>query len=1042
MTNRDIVFTLKFKNQAAATMRKFSGQLKGMGAAAAKASKGLKRLGNAFKRVADKAAAAGRKLQAAGARIREAGTQMTFALGAPLALAIGFTVKKFADLELAMAGVQKTVGGTPETIEKLKDEFIEMSNAMPTAATELARIGQVAGQLGIEADNIGTFTDTIAKMGAATDLSTERAAFALARVSNIMGTPQSAANNLASAIVDLGNNFAATEPEITEFALRIAGAGKVVGLSEGDVLGFSAALASVGVRAQAGGTAISRAFIKMANEVSKGGAKVAQFAEVAGMSTQDFAKAFKDDAAGALQTFILGLGKAQEAGVNVFQTLEDLGLSEIRTRDAMLRLSLSGDLLARSLNTGNKAFEEGTALNKEYAIFLDTTASRMKILWQQIENAAALMGKAFEPIITRVIGRLSEFAMKAQEWARSLKDMSDSTKTTIVALMGLVIAGGPALIFIGAFTQLIGFAIVGLKAFAVQAKRAFVFFLTNPLGLFILALGAVIALLVKFKDQLFTVGDDTARLQDYLVAIWDVIYAKIKWVGENVVALWAHVSNETATAFSGTSEQISSDFLTAFDVIRSIGNAIIQLFQIVGQSIGAYMSISFNWMTDLAKLFFNSIKTSASVIMKLLRGDWQGAWEEATAPLKTNPMDNMTDGVRDAMADVKAILVSDPLGDIFAGIGEAAGKRYQEFLAKGFEESDALEKTMAEVAEKMSKDPKIEASGGEFAKLFNKGFTDAMDEYIGSARDIAKQTEDAFTNAFQGIEDGLMEFLETGKFSFKEFANSIISDFARIGVKSLLGDAMSLLKGGDSAEGGFASGLGDLFGGTQKEGEEGKTGGLMGLVGGGLSALGGLFGIGGDKVEGATPGEQAIVDELKSQKEGAAGLFDGLGDKISTGWTGLKDAFSTGLDSLGSTMSSLFSSIGGLFGGGGGGGSSTGDTVAGVVGLLASFASEGGISQSLSKKGMVPASSFANARRFAEGGVTSGTDRIPAMLSPNEAVIPLSRNRAVPIEGNMGGATTVNISVQANDVESFKQSQSQMLARFGTAVIRARRKTQ
>lgn len=1016
MTNRDIVFTLKFKNQAAATMRKFSGQLKGMGAAARKASKGLKRLGNAFKRLADKASAAGRKLRAAGAAIREAGTQMTFALGAPLALAIGFTVKAFAELELAMAGVQKTVGGTPEVIEKLKQEFIGMSNEMPTAATELARIGQVAGQLGIEADNISTFTDTIAKMGAATDLSTERAAFALARISNIMGTPQAQANNLGSAIVDLGNNFAATEPEITEFALRIAGAGKVVGLSEGDVLGFSAALASVGVRAQAGGTAISRAFIKMANEVSKGGAKVAQFAEVAGMSTADFAKAFREDAAGALQTFILGLGNAQKAGVNVFKTLEDLGLSEIRTRDAMLRLSLSGDLLARSLHTGNKAFEEGTALNKEYAIFLDTTASRLKILWQRITNAAAIMGEAFEPIITKVIGKLSEFALKAQAWGNSLKEMSTSTKTTIAAIMGLVIAGGPALIFIGAFTQLIGFAILGLKAFAVQAKKAFLFFLTNPLGLFILAIGAVIALLVKFKDQLLTVGGETARLQDYLVAIWDVIYTKIKWVGENIVALFGWVGDNTATAFTRSQEQIQSDFLTTFNVIRAIGNSIIQLFQIVGQTIGAYMSIAFNWMMDEAKLFWNSITTSASVIMKLLRGDFRGAWEEAMAPLKVNPMDNMKMGVRDAIADVKAILVSDPIGDIFAGIGEAAGKRYQEFLAKGFSESDALEKSVAEVAEKLSKDPAIPKAGESFAGEFNKGFMKAMGAYIDNAKDIAKQTEDAFTNAFQGIEDGLMEFIETGKFSFKEFAKSIISDFARIGVKSLLGDVMSMGKGEGASEKGFASG-----------------------IGGALGALGGLFGGGGE--EGTTQGAlstdaAAIVNATTAGNEQQVGFFAGLGTKIG----GLGTTLMDGLGTLGTTIGGFFSSLFG--GGGGGGGGDVAGTVSGLLSVAAAFASEGGISDSLSKTGMVPAGSFTNARRFAQGGVTSGTDRIPAMLSPNEAVIPLSRNRAVPIEGNMGGATTVNINVQANDVESFKQSQSQMLARFGTAVIRARRKTQ
>ena len=741
MSKRDIVFTLRFKNQAGAVIRKFGTQLKGLGTKANKASKGLKKLGDQFKRLADKAARAGNRIRNAGAMIREAGTQMTFAIGAPLAAAIGFTIKKFADLELAMAGVQKTVGGTDETIEKLKDEFIDMSNKMPTAATELARIGQVAGQLGIEAQNIGTFTDTIAKMAAATDLSTESAAFSLARISNIMGTPQSAAENLASAMVDLGNNFAATEPEIAAFALRIAGAGRVVGLSEGDVLGFSAALASVGVRAQAGGTAISKAFVKIANEVSKGGARVAQFAEIAGMSTEEFARLFKEDAAGALQQFILGLGNASEAGVNVFQVLEDLGLQEIRTRDAMLRLSLSGDLLASAIDRGNVSFKEGTALNKEYAIFLDTTSSRLKILWQQFENAAAIIGKAFEPVITGVLKSLSGFALRMQEWGRALKEMDPALKRTIALVSGFVIALGPALIILGSLTQLFGFAALGVVKFGVAMKGAMVFFLTNPLGLFILAIGTVITLLVKFRNSLITVGDDTARLQDYLVAIWEVIYEKIAAVATGIVEVFQWAANTVAPMFGAPADQMASDLMTSFDVFRSIGNAIIQLFQVVGLTIGVYMSAAFSWMADEMELFINSLKTSASVIAKLVTGDWAGAWETAVAPLKVNPMDNMKMHVKDGLADIKTILEGDPLGEAFKGLGERAGKRYQEHLAKGFSAGDAMAKTMKETLTAAEDDAgnTTPPPGDTFGKLFAKGFRTAFDGYLSTAKDIAKQ---------------------------------------------------------------------------------------------------------------------------------------------------------------------------------------------------------------------------------------------------------------------------------------------------------------
>ncbi len=1005
-------------------MRKFGTQLKGMGAKATKASKALKRLGDSFKRLADKAAAAGRRLRSAGAAIREAGTQMTFALGAPLALAIGFTVKAFAELELAMAGVQKTVGGTPAQLAAMKDEFIGLSNSIPIAATELAAIGQVAGQLGVERAEISKFTETIAKMGVATDLSTEQAAFALARISNIMGTPRDKANNLGSAIVDLGNNFAATESEIANFALRIAKSGKIVGLSEGELLGFSASLASVGVKAQAGGTAISKSFIKIANEVANGGAKVAEFARISGVSTEEFSRMFRDDAAGALTTFIEGLSRAHEAGENVFGTLEDLGLQEVRVRDAILGLGLAGDKLRESLVRGNKAFKENTALNREAEIFFAATSNQVKILWNQIKNAAAIMGEAFEPVIKRVIKSISEFAIKAQAWGEELKKLDPEMKKTIALVAGLVIAGGPALIFIGAFTQLIGFAWTGVLSFIGGLKKMTVFLLTNPFGLMLLTITALIALFVKFKDSLFTIGDDTARLRDYMVAIWEVIYQKIKWVGTNIVALFAWVGNSVGGMFDASMDKSITDLTTAFNVFKAIGNSIIQLFQIVGLAIGQTFRVVFDLVTDGFKRVWEDMVVGAQAAMKFMTLDFSGAIDTMMAPRTVTPLTNFKENLKRALDGASDILKSDPLGDKWKEVGKRAGGLYAEYLAKGFTESEATKKAAVEAMKQVEEELKDKTPKAveTFSKLFNKGFNLAFQKYIAGARDIAKQTEDAFASAFQGMEDGIMKFLETGKFGFKEFAKSIIADFARIGVKSLLGDVMSALGGGQPAEGGFGSAIG--------------LGGALGAAGSGIK---GLFSsppeAAGSTSATLSADGAAVVGAIGIASEADVGFFAGLGTSLS----GLGTTFMDGLSGLGTMLSGLWSSLAGLFGGGSGG--STGDYVSTGLSILSAFAASGGISDSLSKNGMVPAGSFANARHFAHGGVTSGTDRIPAMLSPNEAIIPLSRNRAVPIEGNLGGSTVINITVNATDVESFKQSRSQMLARAGSAMAKARRKT-
>jgi len=201
--------------------------------------------GNAFSAVGDKVASVGRK--------------MTLAVTAPIVGIAAASIKMGADMDAAFLGVQKTVNGTPAELQKVRSELEALGTTGGVAVdiNELFGIAEVGGQLGIAREDIVSSTKTAADMGVATNLSSEEAGQALARISNITGMSKKKFDNLGSSIVALGNSTATSESEIVAMTLRLAGAGSQVGMVEHQITALAASLSSVGIEAEAGGTAFS-----------------------------------------------------------------------------------------------------------------------------------------------------------------------------------------------------------------------------------------------------------------------------------------------------------------------------------------------------------------------------------------------------------------------------------------------------------------------------------------------------------------------------------------------------------------------------------------------------------------------------------------------------------------------------------------------------------------------------------------------------------------------------------------------------------------
>ena len=294
----------------------------------------------------------------------------------------------------------------------------QLSTSMPATTTEIAQVVEASLRLGIAKESVMGFAATMLDLGNVSDLSSAAAATALARFANIAGTAAEDYSRLGSTIVALGNNFATSESEITNMASRLVSAGTLAGLTEAQIMGLSAALSSVGIEAEAGGTAMTQTLAAMEKAVTSGGTKLEQFARIAGMSSQSFSEAWKNDPVTAIQAFIGGLGRLDEQGESATLVLDELGLSGVRQSNMLKSLALAYETLDAAMATANQAWADNTELTATAGEMYDTAESKAIKFENAINNLRIEIGDMFVP----VLNQMAEAGTKAISWMVDLDE--------------------------------------------------------------------------------------------------------------------------------------------------------------------------------------------------------------------------------------------------------------------------------------------------------------------------------------------------------------------------------------------------------------------------------------------------------------------------------------------------------------------------------------------------------------------------------------------------------------------------------------------
>ena len=442
-----------------AKLRSFNGQLREMAVQQAADGSALGKVGNflqdneeAFERV--------------GGNMQKVGGLLTATVTPAIAVGAAASVKAAVDIDTALTGVRKTVDGTEEDYQRLKDAAIEFSKTNATSAKDFLDAEALGAQLGFAIDELQLFAEVATGLDIATNMDLDTAASEMARFANITGMGHDEIENYASAIVNVGNNMATTESEVSTLAMRLAAAGTQVGMSQADILGLAGALSSLGVEAEAGGTAVSTIMSTIDKAVATNDASLETWAGAAKMSAEEFASAWQSNPVEALSAVLSGMEEATAEGGNMSLMLEELGISSLRQTDVLKRMAGASQLVADGVRIANEGWNENTALADEVANRNDSIAAKFEMLKNRLIAVAEEVGEPIADAMLEAVDAAEPLFEAIENGARAFSDMSREEQQAVLQTVGFFAVLGPAVGVLGRVVSAIGPMGAGMQALA------------------------------------------------------------------------------------------------------------------------------------------------------------------------------------------------------------------------------------------------------------------------------------------------------------------------------------------------------------------------------------------------------------------------------------------------------------------------------------------------------------------------------------------------------------------------------------------------
>lgn len=343
------------------------------------------------------------------------------------------TVGAAVTFEEAFADVRKVVNGTDEQLANIKRQIVDMSKVLPTSTEGLAAIFAAAGQSNVPIEEMGKFSEMVAKVAVAWDTSEGETSDALAKIKTQLRMSVSEIGLLADAINHLSNNSAAKAPDLVDYEKRIAAMGEMFGFTSAQTLAFGGAMIAAGGETNVAATS----FRNMGKALTVGERATKKQREAfskLGLDSVKTAKRMQKDALGTTLDVIERIQKLPEwQRISMASALfgdEARALQPVIANTTELRRQLG--LVGDQTNYAGSAY-------KEYLVRADTTANALKIIGNKIKATFMGIGESWLPTIKEAGAGLGDVLDTLGERSGLIDKVSASVRGF---LQGLGVDGG------------------------------------------------------------------------------------------------------------------------------------------------------------------------------------------------------------------------------------------------------------------------------------------------------------------------------------------------------------------------------------------------------------------------------------------------------------------------------------------------------------------------------------------------------------------------------------------------------------------------